>query len=39
MRLRDHTEIRWVEPVQLSEFDLTPADRQFADGFEIPAGQ
>jgi 8-oxo-dGTP diphosphatase len=38
MCLRDHTEIRWVEPVQLSEFDLTPADRQFADGFEIPTG-
>jgi 8-oxo-dGTP diphosphatase len=38
MCLRDHTEIRWVEPVQLSEFELSPADRQFAEGFEIPAG-
>jgi 8-oxo-dGTP diphosphatase len=38
MCLRDHTEIRWVEPVRLVEFDLTPADRQFAAGLQIPAG-
>jgi 8-oxo-dGTP diphosphatase len=36
--LRDHTDIRWVEPARLVEFDLTPADRQFAAGLEIPAG-
>lgn len=30
MRLRDHSEIRWVSERQLFDFDLTPADRQFA---------
>lgn len=37
MRLRDHTAVRWVTAVQLTEYDLTPADREFAEGFEIPA--
>jgi 8-oxo-dGTP diphosphatase len=35
MRLRDHTEVQWVRANQLSEYDLTPADRRFAESFEI----
>lgn len=36
MRLRDHTEVQWVRADQLSEYDLTPADRRFAESFVLP---
>lgn len=32
--LQDHSEVRWVAGHQLREYDLTPADRQFAKGFK-----
>jgi len=35
IRLRDHSEIRWVAARQLKNFDLTPADRDFAKFLEL----
>ena len=37
MHLRDHSEIEWVRADRLSEYDLTPPDRRFAERFSIPA--
>ena len=39
LHLRDHSDIQWVRADRLSEYDLTPPDRQFAEAFVIPAGQ
>ena len=37
LHLRDHSEIQWVRADRLSEYDLTPPDRRFAEGFAIPS--
>ena len=37
LHLRDHSEIQWVRADQLSDYDLTAPDRQFAERFTFPA--
>lgn len=37
LHLRDHSEIQWVRADRLSEYDLTPPDRRFAERFAIPS--
>ena len=38
LQLRDHSEIKWVKIDHLSEYELTPPDRQFAKELAIPSG-